>query len=440
MAFANPKVLLELVRRHKAGDALGIYSVCSANPLVIQASMKQALGDDSYLLIEATCNQVNQFGGYSGWTPADFAQMIRQICVEMKFAEDHVLLGGDHLGPFPWKNLPLKQAMANAAGMIQAYVAAGFGKVHLDTSMACGDDPQEEPLDPNVIAERSAQLCRLAEDSDAPGPVRPVYVIGTDIPTPGGAQSAETALQITTPAELQVSLDAFRKAFERQNLSNAMERVMAVVVQPGVEFGDEGVTEYDRAVADGLARFIERQPGLVYEAHSTDYQRAESLRELVIDHFAVLKVGPALTFALREALFAMARMEVEYLAKHTDVLLSNLIETVDDAMLRNPSYWRSYYHGAAEAMAFDRKYSRSDRIRYYWSDTDVSTALRRLLSNLERYPLPLTLISQYLPVQYRRLQDGELENQPTAWIHDHIMSVLQTYSAACRSTFLMHDS
>lgn len=425
MAFANPKVLLDLVQRHKSGDALGIYSVCSANPLVIRASMKQALRDGSYLLIEATCNQVNQFGGYSGWTPADFAQMIRQACAEISFREERVLLGGDHLGPFPWQKLPVEQAMANAAGMIQAYVTAGFGKLHLDTSMACADDLQGQTLDPGVIAERSSYLCRFAEDAAGHGLVQPVYVIGTDIPTPGGAQNAETVLQITTPQELQASLDALQQAFERQNLSNALERVMAVVVQPGVEFGDEGVTEYDRTGANGLTRFIVRQPGLVYEAHSTDYQRADGLRELVLDHFAILKVGPALTFALREALFALARMEAEHLAGRADVQLSNLIEIVDAAMLRNPTYWRSYYRGQPENIAFARKYSRSDM--------DVSAALQRLLANLDQRPLPLTLISQYLPVQYQRLRNGELDNRPTAWIHDHIMSVLQDYSTACRS-------
>lgn len=433
MTFANPRVLLDLVQRHRAGDVVGIYSVCSANPFVIQASMKQALRDDSYLLIEATCNQVNQFGGYSGMTPAGFAEMIRRVCAEMEFAEERVVLGGDHLGPFPWQKLPVGQAMANAAGMIQAYVEAGFGKLHLDASMACADDSPGQALDPGIIAERSATLCRLAEDAISGEPVRPVYVIGTDIPTPGGAQQAESAMLITTPADLQSSLDAFQAAFQRKELSRALERVMAVVVQPGVEFGDEGVTEYDRTVAGDLVRFIEQQPGLVYEAHSTDYQRPDSLCELVEDHFAILKVGPALTFALREALFAMARMEAEHLAGRADVQLSNLLETVEAAMLRNPTYWSGYYHGQPEQMAFARKYSRSDRIRYYWSDAGVEAAVQRLLSNLERYPLPLTLISQYLPVQYERLRSGALENRPTAWIHDHVMGVLQDYSAACHS-------
>lgn len=69
------------------------------------------------------------------------------------------------------------------------------------------------------------------------------------------------------------------------------------------------VHEYHREEAQTLSRFIEAQPGLVYEAHSTDYQSREALRALVEDHFAILKVGPALTFAFREAVFALAAIE-----------------------------------------------------------------------------------------------------------------------------------
>ncbi len=86
---------------------------------------------------------------------------------------------------------------------------------------------------------------------------------------------------------------------------------MALVVQPGVEFGDEFVHEYQPEPARELVHLIESYPNLVYEAHSTDYQTRQGLRDLVQDHFAILKVGPALTFAFREAIFALVNMENE---------------------------------------------------------------------------------------------------------------------------------
>lgn len=432
MAFADPKVLLELVRRHRSGEPAGIYSVCSANRFVLEAAVQQAAKDGTYLLIEATCNQVNQSGGYSGLTPPEFAEMIKQIVATMGFPKERVLLGGDHLGPFPWQKLPAQQAMARAIEMIEAYVQAGFCKLHLDASMPCADDRNAE-FGPDLVAERAALLCLAAERTlfARPDLSEPVYVIGTEVPPPGGAQNRETGLTVTNPTQVEETLASFKRTFYRLGLEKAWDRVIAMVVQPGVDFGNEELFSYDRRTAAGLSRFIEQTPGLVYEAHSTDYQKPESLKAMVEDHFAILKVGPALTFALRETLFALARIEDEWLKGRIGVQLSDLIETVDAAMMRNPAHWEQYYRGNLHQVMLARKYSRSDRIRYYWSDPSVVKALRRLFTNLDHLPAPSALLSQYLPTQYRHLQAGLVENKPDQLIHDHIMEVLQDYSMAC---------
>ena len=102
-----------------------------------------------------------------------------------------------------------------------------------------------------------------------------------------------------------------------------------MVVQPGVEYGDDHIFDYDRAAAAELSRFITTQPGLVYEAHSTDYQTPAALRALVEDHFAILKVGPALTFAYREAVFALELIEREWLAGRPGITLSGVRSALD---------------------------------------------------------------------------------------------------------------
>src|ERR1700761_7688900 len=95
--------LAETIRRHKAGTPVGVYSVCSAHPTVVEAAIAQAAADDSYVLIEATSNQVDQFGGYTGLTPAQFRDMVLGIADQSGFARDRVVLGGDHLGPNRWQ-------------------------------------------------------------------------------------------------------------------------------------------------------------------------------------------------------------------------------------------------------------------------------------------------------------------------------------------------
>ena len=170
------EVLRALVRRG------GVVSVCSAHPLVIEAALLQALEDNGPVLIEATCNQVNQEGGYTGMDPAGFRRFVESVADRVGLARDRVLLGGDHLGPNPWRHLRAADAMARAGDMVEAYARAGFVKLHLDASMSCADEPWL--LDDETVAGRAAALAARAE-AVAPGAA--VYVIGTEVPTPGGA-------------------------------------------------------------------------------------------------------------------------------------------------------------------------------------------------------------------------------------------------------------
>jgi D-tagatose-1,6-bisphosphate aldolase subunit GatZ/KbaZ len=218
-----------------------------------------------------------------------------------------------------------------------------------------------------------------------------------------------------------------RKAFLALDLGSAWERVQALVVQPGVEFGDATIHDYNRAAARGLARFIGTVPGIIYEAHSTDYQTLSALRSLVEDHFGILKVGPGLTFAFREAVFALAEME-EILAKAAP---SRIRETLARAMEENPIHWQKHYGGTPEQQKFSRFYSFSDRLRYYWANPEVQSSFEQMLENLGNSALPLSLISQYLPKQYEKIRDGKIENQPRALLLDRVMDVLGDYALAC---------
>ena len=152
---------------------------------------------------------------------------------------------------------------------------------------------------------------------------------------------------------------------------------------------------------------------------------------MVRDHFAILKVGPWLTFAFREAVFALAAMEDEWLASRKDVALSRVREALEAAMLENPSHWKVYYSGGDAELMFARKYSYSDRSRYYWPQPGVAAALQRLLNNLTVHPLPVSLLSQYLPKQWEAIREGRLENHPGELIRAKILEVIDIYGYAC---------
>jgi D-tagatose-1,6-bisphosphate aldolase subunit GatZ/KbaZ len=219
-----------------------------------------------------------------------------------------------------------------------------------------------------------------------------------------------------------------RRAFEARNLMSAWSRIIGVVVQPGVEFGHDNVHDYEPVKAVQLSESILQVDGIVFEAHSTDYQTLESLSQLVSGHFGILKVGPELTFVMREAIFALAGVEEEWIAQQRRSDLRTVIERV---MLAHPGNWKGYYHGDEHQLRIARAYSLSDRIRYYWPNEEISKALDALLENLGQNPAPLTLLSQYLPEQAEAVRTGALQNDPVAIIHDKVRKSLARYAAAC---------
>jgi len=200
----------------------------------------------------------------------------------------------------------------------------------------------------------------------------------------------------------------------------------------GWNLGDSSLIAYERENAAALSRFVEGYDHLIFEAHSTDYQSPEALRQMVEDHFAILKVGPALTFAMREAVFALDMMEQAWLGGREGVVLSNVQEVLEQVMLDQPGYWNKYYEGDENDLRFARKYSYSDRLRYYWPNEYVDKALQRLISNLTEHPVPVNLLSQFMPQQYRKVMDSQLSNDPVALIFDKIQMMVSDYTCACK--------
>jgi D-tagatose-1,6-bisphosphate aldolase subunit GatZ/KbaZ len=402
----------------------GIYSVCSAHPIVLEAAIRQAVEDRTALLVEATSNQVNQFGGYTGMRPADFRNFAFQIAGRHGLGEKDLILGGDHLGPNPWQNLQAEEAMRHAEDMVAEYSRAGFLKIHLDASMPCSDDGSH--LSDQLVAERAARLCRVAEETS--GGQERFYVVGTEVPKPGGALESLEELAVTSHEDAARTLEIHRKVFIDAGLGEVWPRVIALVVQPGVEFNHDSVVDYDSEKTGALRKLLAESRGLVFEAHSTDYQVPEAYKTLVQDGFAILKVGPALTFAMREALFSLVRIEEEIVSPEKRSCLPQIVEEV---MLARPEHWEKHYHGDAEEQRLLRRFSYSDRIRYYWPEPKIQTAIDKLLRNLEKAVIPESLLSGILPEQYRSVRSGRLRPSPHELVVDQIRQALRPYAAAC---------
>ncbi|MEO8106068.1 MAG: class II D-tagatose-bisphosphate aldolase, non-catalytic subunit [Actinomycetes bacterium] len=385
-------LLDEVAEAHRHDGEVGVTSVCSAHPLVLDEAVRHGAQGGYSVLIEATCNQVNQDGGYTGLRPSDFMRDVRSMADHYGLAPEQLVVGGDHLGPNPWKHLPAETAMAKSEELVAAFARSGFTKLHLDTSIRCADDPPGG-LAPSLVAERAARLAVVAEQTAPSGASEIRYVIGTEVPVPGGESSGEHAIHVSTAGDVSETIDVTELAFAAAHVPQAFGRVRAVVAQPGVEFSDEELFVYQPGQAAQLAECLSGEFSLVFEAHSTDYQPRSALKGLVADHFAILKVGPGLTFAYREALFALSFIEDELLGEGA----SGVRMALDAAMLANPRDWQSFYPAEERAAAYARRFSRSDRSRYFWPVADVRRAVSRMHENLQASGLPDELVSQYLP-------------------------------------------
>ena len=400
------------LERNRSGQGGVAVSVCSAHPLVLRAAFRSALRFDTFALIESTSNQVDQYGGYTGMKPADFAALVNKIAAEEGFPAERILLGGDHLGPNSWRHLGSEKAMQETLQLVRSYVQAGYRKIHLDASFVCSDDAG--PLSDEIVARRCAQMAQVAEEA-ATG-AKPIYVVGTEVPIPGGTQVDEGM-------HVERTLGVFRETFLAHGLNDAWSRVVGLVIQPGVEFGDAMVHDYQPTPA--LTAVIDRQPGLAYEAHSTDYQSGSNLARLAQNHFFILKVGPWLTYALREGLFSLECIERELKPANP----SCFRETLTGVMKADPKYWEKYYSGSADEVDYKIAFSYSDRARYYLGHKDVVDSLNRLLENLAP-EVPDGLISQYLPIQYQAVREGKLGKHPMDLAVDRVSNVLDLYFAA----------
>ena len=422
----------EMMEKRRQGIKCGIPSYCTANELALEIALRRAKMLNQPVLIEATANQVNQYGGYTGMLPKDFYKLVLDMAAAIDLPEQMVILAGDHLGPLTWQNLPEAEAMEKSIELVHQYTRAGFTKIHLDTSMKVADDA-EGLLSTEVIARRGATLYKAAikgyEElkAEKPDAIRPVFVIGSEVPIPGGAQEAEDSLAVTSVEAFKDTVATYKRVWEEEGVGEGMNDVIAVVVQPGVEFGDDQVFLYDSAAAADLCAALKEFPEVCFEGHSTDYQSAKCLKAMVEDGIAILKVGPALTYGLREALFSMSLMENELVPAEER---SNFIDVLENTMLANPGNWQKHYHGDEKQLHLARKYSFSDRARYYMGQPEVLEAMDKLFTNLNTYKIPLNMLHQYMPLTYAKVRDGELPLEAKELAMDGVTNFMLDYEYA----------
>lgn len=403
--------IAHVIAANRAGRRAAIPSVCSAHADVLAASLGLARQLGRPLVIEATSNQVNQEGGYTGLAPTDFAGLVHRLADEAGLDRAAVVLGGDHLGPQAWRHLPPDEAMARAGVMVRAYAEAGYTKLHLDCAEGCAGEPAQ--LTDAETVPRAAILARAA--AEMVGADALTFVVGTEVPPPGGARPGDHGIVPTTPAAARATLDAHVAAF-------AGLRIGGLVVQPGLEFGAMDVHALPMDRDPGLRTAVSHHEGVVLEAHSTDYQAPEVFPRLADLGFAFQKIGPALTFAWREAAYAL-----DHLAWVAGWGQGRLAATMEGLMLADPSQWRRHLSEEAGDLRVQRHFAYADRIRYYWPRPEAQAALGDMRAALQGRTLADPLLRQGFSDAVLDRAEGLGGDRVTALLQASVQEALAPY-------------
>ena len=199
------------------------------------------------VLIEATSNQVDQFGGYTGMRPADFRELVFSIADQQGFPRDRIVLGGDHLGPNRWQEQPAEEAHGERRRprrrlrrgrlhedpprlqhVVRRRPGAARGRPRRGAERpAAAASPRRPPAASGI--ERPPALRDRHRGAGARRRARDARRADPDLARRGPATLDGTARRSRTPA----SLDAW-------------PRIIALVVQPGVEFDHLQVIDYRR--------------------------------------------------------------------------------------------------------------------------------------------------------------------------------------------------
>jgi len=429
--------LMDIMEANRGGEGKGIYAVESQNSTVQEAYLRQALADGSPALFEICADMLDPHGQGGKMLPDDFIANVRRDAGKTGFPRDRLFFGVNDLSPSLWKGESIESALKKTRAFISDLVSLGFKKLGIHAAIPLKGDPADQPLPQEVIVAREAALYKAAEGAAAtlPEEEKPLYVIDAH----PGQVMAEDQENVVRKEDVEIAVDMFAKTAEAAGLPEMKERLLAVRIFSGVGHDGEKVIPFDSSLLEELGGCVYRTKPVVMEVLQTDFQPQTVLDELAHNHFALMSVGPELTYTMREALFSLAMMENETMIGKPGVYLSNFIIELDRSMQSAPQHWQKYYTGNGFEQLIARKYSLYDRSRFYWEDKEVRKTKKRLFENLIEYPIPLTVMRQFMPYQYERVAAGELENKPDELVMDAVRRALRRYSRACGWMENTHD-
>ena len=346
-----------------------LLAVCPISETIARAALLAADEANAPLLYAATLNQVDRDGGYTGWTPASFADFVDRD-VEQHGTDVPVVLGLDHGGP--WKkdahvqnDLSYEDTLAEVKASLTACIDAGYELLHLDPTVD-RRLPPNTPVPIDAIVERTVDLLAFAESVRCDRGRDPIaYEVGTE-EVGGGLQTEDR-------------FGAFLHALDDALDAHDLPRPCFVVGDVGTKLDTD---HFNPVRAQHLTAAADQHLGALVKGHYTDDVTDRAAYPL--SGMGGANVGPGVSAAEYDALQDLVRLE--------DRLdgASGFINTLRDAVV-DSGRWRKWLRPEEEGLSFDalpqhrRDWLLRTGSRYVWVDPAVTSARDRLYANVSRY-------------------------------------------------------
>lgn len=358
-----------LAAEHGPGGCHTLLAVCPNSETVTRAALQACQEAGAPLLYAATLNQVDRDGGYTGWTPASFANVV-QAESERLGVDVPVALCLDHGGP--WKkdahaqqDLDYATTMAEVKKSLTACIDAGYDLLHLDPT----EDrrlPAGQPVPIEDIVDRTVELMQHAESVRRERERDPIaYEVGTE-ESGGGLQSEDRFCAFLV--RLKDALDAHDLPYPR-----------FVVGDVGTKLD---TAHFNPVRAQRLTVEAQRQIGALLKGHYTD--AVTTLEAYPLSGVGGANVGPGLSAVESDALSDLVALE-----RRLDAA-SGFPEALRDAVV-DSGRWRKWLRPGEQGLSFDALPDARQRwlvetgSRYVWTHPDVEAARERLYANVAPY-------------------------------------------------------
>jgi tagatose-1,6-bisphosphate aldolase non-catalytic subunit AgaZ/GatZ len=367
------EVVSTLIHLRQSGKRqITLLAVCPNSEAVLEAAVKAASLNHAPMLFAATLNQVDTDGGYTGWTPKEFVKKIHYFA--SKFAWNGPLYPClDHGGPWlkdrhTLDKLSLDETMNRIKQSLAACVEADYSLLHIDPTVD-RTLPPDQPVPLNTVVDRTVELITHAETVRNSAQLPPIaYEVGTE----------EVHGGLVDYARLENFIDQLRQALDKINLSHAWP--CFIVAQVGT---DLHTTYFDPLAAKRLYEKLAPLGSLV-KGHYTDW--VENPAEYPASGMGGANVGPEFTAQEYLALRDMAEKEITLYQHRPDIILSNIMGVLKQAVL-DSGRWKKWLL-PVESEDFSRlEPSRQNWLiqtgsRYIWTNPKVLKARELLYRNL----------------------------------------------------------